>query len=163
MSYSAVRYHKGMPRIEKQLMKEVVTFGAVGVLTLLVDITVTTSLFNIAHFPAYLASGIGFLSGFFVNFPLNRGKVFKHNKDDRLALRFQIIAYAGLSVFNLAATSLLTELLVSKGNLKIAYAKLILTAVIAVWNFIIFKFLIFSKVKAAFSGKLDERVLNDIL
>ena len=142
-------------------LKQVVHFGFVGVVTLLIDVTVTTTLYSSFHVPAYLASGIGFLSGFFFNFPMNRKRVFHHSERDKFNLRSQILMYVSLSLFNLLATSLITQLLVSSLELKIAFAKVIVTAVIAVWNFIIFKTLVFSKREP--SSALDTRVLNDVI
>jgi len=150
-------------RIQKKLLKELTYFGIVGGLTFLTDLIVTTALYNLLHFPAFLASGIGFSSGFFFNFPLNRKKVFRHSQDDRYPFRLQIIFYASLSVFNLFATSLITDLLVTTGHLRIAYAKIAVTVLIAVWNFLIFKLFIFSKRKNTHTTGLDERVLNDII
>jgi hypothetical protein len=45
----------------------------------------------------------------------------------------------------------------------IAYAKIIVTAIIAVWNFIIFKTLVFSKRVPSKDNAIDERTLNDII
>lgn len=152
-----------MLKITKGLIKQIALFGIVGVATLLVDLAVTTVLYESLNFPAYLASAIGFLSGFFVNFPLNRKKVFQHSESDRYSLRSQVVLYFALCIFNLMATSLLTELLVSGGGMRIVYAKALVTALIAVWNFILFKAVIFSKQPHADKSGLDERLLNDIL
>lgn len=127
------------------LLKQVLLFGIVGVITLGIDVAVTTSLYNWAHLPAYLASGIGFMSGFFFNFPMNRKKVFNHSESDRFSLHTQITMYILLSVFNLVATSALVEGFVSLDILQIQYAKVAVTAMIAAWNFLLFKFFIFSK------------------
>lgn len=127
------------------LIKQVVFFGVVGLITLGIDVTVTTTLYNLLNFPAYLASAIGFLSGFIFNFPMNRKKVFHHTDKDRFSFRTQIILYASLSIFNLLATSAMVEFLVTQNWLKIQYSKLLVTAIIAVWNFLLFKFFIFSK------------------
>lgn len=150
-----------MVKISRNLLGELIRFGLVGVGTLAIDVTVTTALYNAANLPAYLASSIGFLSGFFFNFPLNRKKVFQHTNNDRFDLRLQIILYVSLSLVNLGTTGLLTELIVTSGIAKIAIAKIIVTAVIAVWNFVLFKNFIFSK-KRSSSGR-DGRVLDELI
>jgi putative flippase GtrA len=129
----------------KKLVRQILFFGVVGLITLAIDITVTTFLYRYAHFPAFIASAIGFLSGFFFNFPVNRKRVFHHGPHDRFTIHQQVIMYISLSLFNLLATSTLVQILVSTDTLAIQYAKLAVTALIAVWNFIIFKTLIFSK------------------
>jgi putative flippase GtrA len=131
-------------RITKKLVTEVALFLIVGVTSLLIDLVVTTSLYHLLHLPAFLASAIGFLSAFFFNFPMNRKKVFKHTIHDRFGIKVQIAFYAALSVFNLFATSAIVELLVWLG-IDISVTKILVTILIAIWNFLLFKFLIFSK------------------
>lgn len=129
----------------KKLFRQIIFFGFVGVVTLIIDVLVTYALFHFVGFSAFLASGVGFLSGFFFNFPMNRKKVFNHSENDRFSLRLQIILYGTLSVFNLFATSSLVDLLVQRNLLDIQYAKVVVTIIFAVWNFIVFKLFIFSK------------------
>lgn len=131
------------------LFKQVILFGIIGVITLGIDVSVSTFLYVIVHFPAYLASAVGFLSGFFFNFPMNRKKVFNHTSADRFSLRTQVVLYISLCVFNLIVTSLLVDLMVGTELLPIQYAKVIVTVMIAVWNFLLFKLFIFSKQKPA--------------
>lgn len=127
------------------LFKQVILFCIVGVVTLCIDVGTSTFLYVVVHLPAYLASGIGFLSGFFVNFPINRKKVFHHSDSDRFSLRLQVVLYVLLCLFNLIVTSFLVNIMVNSGFLAIEYAKILVTMMIAVWNFLLFKLFIFSK------------------
>lgn len=129
----------------KKLVVQIFLFGIVGITTLLVDTLVTSILYYIVHLPAFMASGVGFLSGFCVNFPLNRKQVFNHSEDDRFSLKAQIYLYASLSIFNLIATSTAVDLLVKMNILEIQWAKIVTTIVFAIWNFLVFKLFIFSK------------------
>lgn len=131
----------------KKLVIQILLFGIVGVTTLAVDTLVTSILYYIAKMPAFMASGVGFLSGFCVNFPMNRKQVFNHSKDDRFSLKTQIYLYALLSIFNLIATSMMVDVLVKTNILEIQWAKIITTVVFAIWNFLVFKSFIFSKKK----------------
>lgn len=131
-------------RISRGLITQIVLFLFVGGITFLIDLGVTTALYHLLHLPAYLSSAAGFLSGFFFNFPMNRKRVFKHTQRDRFGLKPQIAMYMALSIFNLLSTSLLVELIVYIG-VEIAIAKVVVTILIAIWNFLLFKFLIFSK------------------
>lgn len=128
-----------------KLLKQIVFFGFVGGVTLLIDLTVTTTLYSLLHLPASLAATIGFLSGFFFNFPMNRKRVFHHESADRFSMATQITLYVCLSLFNLGMTGILTHLLVDGASVNIAVAKVGITALIAIWNFLCFKLLIFSK------------------
>ena len=132
-------------RLKKNQLVQLFSYGLVGVISLLLDLLVTVVLFNIFNFPAYLASAVGFMTGFLFNFPMNRKKVFHHGPHDRYSLKEQVSMYLSLSILNLFVTSFLSEILVSSHIVKIGYAKLIVTALIAVWNFLLFKFVIFSK------------------
>ena len=138
----------------KKLVVQIFLFGIVGITTLLVDTLVTSILYYIVHLPAFMASGVGFLSGFCVNFPLNRKQVFNHSEDDRVSLKAQIYLYASLSIFNLIATSMAVDVLVSTNMLEIQWAKIITTVVFAIWNFLVFKLFIFSK-KVSHEEKQD--------
>lgn len=129
----------------KRNLKQFVFFGFVGVLTLLIDVAITTFLHTVFHLAPFMASAIGFCSGFFFNFPMNRHKVFRHSSNDRFSLNLQIIMVLLLSLFNLVFTSAVVHLLVTHEVLPIGIAKTILTGAIAVWNFLLFKFVVFSK------------------
>lgn len=129
----------------RQFIRQGLLFGVVGLITLGIDVGVTSMLYYLLSFPPYLASAIGFCSGFFFNFPMNRHKVFAHTDKDRFSLHSQISMVAILSLFNLFATSAMVEVIVTNDIADIQYAKIFVTALIAVWNFLLFKFFIFSK------------------
>lgn len=129
------------------LARQMVSFGAVGFVSLCIDLVVTSILYNLLHLPAYLSSGLGFMSAFFFSFPVSRKKVFRHTDKDRFSLQAQAILYLGLSLCNLIITSALVEFMVASNIVSIQFAKLVVTVLIALWNFLIFKFVIFSKVR----------------
>ena len=120
-------------------------FGLVGLVTFCIDVGVSLALFHLIGLPVFLASGIGFASGFFFNFPMNRKRVFHHSDLDRFQLYSQVIMYIALSIFNLVSTSWMVDVMVEKASFSIQASKVLVTAMIAVWNFLIFKYLIFSK------------------
>lgn len=124
---------------------KVFLFLVVGGITLLIDTSISYILYHNIHLPAFLASGIGFLSGFVFNFPVNRKKVFNHSQYDRFSLKIQITLYTLLSLFNLVATSSIIATLVNSNVLDIQWAKVVVTAVFAIWNFLVFNLFIFSK------------------
>ncbi len=111
----------------------------------MIDLAVTTYLYKNLHFPAYLAGITGFLSSFFFNFPINRKHVFKHGKNDRFTLKTQTILFISLCVFNILMTGVFMEFLVNVLSVRVGISKVLITGVIAVWNFMLFKLFIFSK------------------
>lgn len=128
-----------------KVSRQLVLFLLVGLASLALDVMVTSILYNVFNLPAYAAGGIGFLSAFFINFPINRKHVFKHTKRDRFVLKIQIAFYVALVAFNLLMTGLLLETILAYSNLSVEIAKILVTALIACWNFILFKYVIFSK------------------
>lgn len=128
-----------------ELIKQALLFGIVGIATLAIDIVVSSVLFYGLHLPAYIASAAGFLSAFIFNFPVNRKRVFKHSENDKFSLHAQAMMYVVLCVFNLFITSILVDVMVNTDLAQIQYAKVIVTILIAIWNFILFKTVIFSK------------------
>lgn len=138
-------YNKAKMHKYSRILRQFIFFGIVGVISLIIDVGITTALYDLLHFPAYLASSLGFLSGFLFNFPMNRSKVFKHAKNDKFSLRIQLIMYFALSGFNLLVTGSVVHYLVESVNIHIEYAKIFVTVIIAVWNFALFRLVIFSK------------------
>lgn len=131
----------------RKTIDQVLLFGIVGVGSLLIDVIVTTFLYNLLHIPAAIAGVVGFVAAFLFNFPLNRKKVFKHENDSRYSLKLQIILYLALCIFNLFVTALLMHILVDKLGILIFIAKALTTALISVYNFFVLRFFIFSQEK----------------
>jgi putative flippase GtrA len=144
------------------LIKQIIYFGLVGLFAFGIDLFITVSAYNVLHFSAYMASGAGFISGLLFNFPMNRKRVFKHAECSRFSLKTQMALYVTLCVINLFATSLLLQIIVSSGWGSIAIAKIIVTILIAIWNFILFKLFIFSRKNRTGDGDIDERTLGGI-
>lgn len=128
-----------------KFLKQVFLFGIVGGVSFLIDVLVTSILFRMLGAPAYLAGSIGFMAAFLFNFPINRKHVFNHTKYDRFSLRTQIAMYATLSICNLFITAVCMHLLTVNHAVGVEYAKAATTLMIAVWNFLIFRFFVFSK------------------
>lgn len=126
-------------------MIQLLGFLIVGAVTLLIDVLTTSICFRLLGFPSAVASGCGFMSGFFFNFPVNRKVIFAKAEQTHyvLRLRNQVIGFIILSVANLFISSVIVGELVDLGGTEIEIAKLIVTAAIAVWNFIILRTVIF--------------------
>jgi putative flippase GtrA len=133
----------------------IVKFVIVGIATLILDTTVTTLLYKHGHLPAGVASAIGFTSGFLVNFIGNRGVVFKSVEGYHFKRKSQILMYVVLVFFNLAFTSLMTEVLVSRAGGNIIIVKICLGVLVATWNFLIYRTIIFKPPKSSNSLDLE--------
>lgn len=133
----------------QHLIKQLVLFGLVGGTSLLLDVTVTTLAYRWWHIPAGIAGVLGFCSAFFFNFPINRKHVFNHTKNDRFGIKAQVGLYVVLSCINIGATAVMMQLAVGSLHSNVSVSKICTTAIIAAWNFLLFKFYIFAKDKPA--------------
>jgi putative flippase GtrA len=129
----------------KNALKQLVSYGIVGLASFCIDVSLTTAAYDVLRVSPFAAGVVGFVAGFLFGFPVNRKHVFDHTKHDKYSLRTQVTAYAGLCGANLLITGTLTQLLVEDARLRIFVAKVCVTALIAVWNFFILKYLVFSK------------------
>jgi putative flippase GtrA len=127
--------------------KQLVAYLGIGLLTTAIDAIITFLLFEFLGFSVFLASAVGFLSGFFVNFPLNKNKVFFSSNGQRFKVSTQVQLYVLLIAFNLFSTSFAVALLVDLG-IQIVVAKFFVTGVLFIWNFVVFKFYIFRPLKS---------------
>lgn len=85
-----------------------------------------------------VANAISFMSGFGVSFVLNRQWVFKSDADTRR----QLVLYFIVAIVNLYLSNLLIVLLVDTG-IDTFIAKIIIMAMIASWNYLLFSKVIF--------------------
>lgn len=92
------------------------------------------------HFPVVVANSTGFVVGMSLNFSLNYFWVFRNRTE---ALVRSMAQYVLLALVNLGLTSLALTVLDDLGA-NLALGKLALMILVTVWNFLIYKLLIFS-------------------
>lgn len=91
----------------------------------------------------YVASAaLAWVISMAVSFALQRGWTFRHR--GREGARAQLVAFLALGLFNAAANAGLMYLLVDRAHLNYLAAQLLLAVVIAVWNFVIMRYAIFT-------------------
>lgn len=132
-------------KISYLLKRQLLMFLVVGLITLAIDVFVSWSTYNYLDVSSYTASCLGFMAGFAFNFPANRHKVFSHTSADRFKLSVQVTMFSMLVLFNLFVSTFFTGYLVEQGIFEISMAKIMITAIIASWNFFILKNIVFSK------------------
>jgi putative flippase GtrA len=88
-----------------------------------------------------LANALSFMCGLVVSFTLNKHWVFSHKG----AATRQFIMYLTLALANLCISSGLIYLLVHSVELPAQLAKLCVMALVACWNYVIFRNIIFKK------------------
>lgn len=101
------------------------------------------ALMQAAELSLFFAQTSSFLCGFVVSFSMNRQWVFKSKGQ----MRKQLIQYGALASVNLVLTNVLMSVFVYTLHINNLVAKIIMMAMVAVWNYVIFSKLIFGHTK----------------
>jgi putative flippase GtrA len=115
-----------------------------GLASWVVDYGTLMFLFYVLHFRLEVATTAAFIAGFVVNFTLVKYWVFGKSARNKQAVLAQGSAYIVLTAFNLLVTNLIIVFL-AKRNIGPAVSKIFTTALIALWNFFIYRRLIFKE------------------
>lgn len=133
----------------KKLIEQVVKFGVVGIIALIIDVALL-NLLLVLHVNNVVAGTISFMISLVFNYVASMKYVFKHREDMAHwmeLLIFIISAVIGLllndliiwmSTLGLAQTLRGTSIYLIRTNI----GKLIATVVVAIWNFVIRKWLL---------------------
>ncbi len=133
----------------KKLIEQVVKFGIVGIIALIIDVALL-NLLLLVHLNNVAAGTISFIISLIFNYIASMKYVFKHREDMARWLElliFVISAVIGLlindaiiwaSTFGMAQTLRGTAIYMLRTNI----GKLIATVVVAIWNFVIRKWLL---------------------
>lgn len=122
---------------QQQLLKYLIAGGT----AFAVDYFGFILLFYALGLPIIASNTLSFLAGFFTSFFFNRGWTFKADKKYKWAAHHQLAAYLLLSLANLLASNLIVYAL--HLIMPAVIGKFIAAGMIACWNFIIFRAVIF--------------------
>ena len=117
----------------KQLIKYIIT----GLLAFVTEYAVFNLL--LAPLSKFIANTVGMFVGFWISFLLNRYWSFQ-SKDQFFK---QLFRYSFLFVINLISSCLFLNVFSDIFNVKVKIAKLIIMCMVVVWNFFLFKKLIY--------------------
>jgi putative flippase GtrA len=113
-----------------------------GVTSLIGEYGLFIGLYYGGRLPAWEANAIAFCFGLIINFSLNRTAVFKTAGSGKAMLSRQMVLYGILALVNLIFTSWLISVLVIW--IPAAIAKLMTMALVAAWNYALYKYVIFN-------------------
>lgn len=137
--WSNIRHRHFTPAVIRQLVK----YGVTGASAVLTDYGTFALLFGLLKTPLFVATTCSLLAGFVVSFLLNRIWVFEAHKDTaHKSARMQVVLYVLLLSFNTGFTYIFVKGLTEVG-LNAYLGKLASIGVIMVWNYIIYKKIIF--------------------
>lgn len=118
----------------KRLIAQFMKFGIVGVIAFVIDCGVMIFLTEVFGVPYLISTTISFVVSVIFNYFASMRFVFKR-KDD-MSRRREFIIFIVLSVCGLGINDLLMWLMVDSLYIDYRLSKIVVTVVVAVWNFV---------------------------
>ena len=118
----------------KKLIAQFMKFGIVGVIAFVIDYGVMIFLTEVFGVPYLISTTISFVVSVIFNYFASMRFVFKR-KDD-MSRRREFIIFIVLSVCGLGINDLLMWLMVDNLYIDYRLSKIVVTVVVAVWNFV---------------------------
>lgn len=118
----------------KKLIAQFMKFGIVGVIAFVIDYGVMIFLTEVFCVPYLISTTISFVVSVIFNYFASMRFVFKR-KDD-MSRRREFIIFIVLSVCGLGINDLLMWLMVDSLYIDYRLSKIVVTVVVAVWNFV---------------------------
>lgn len=118
----------------KKLIAQFMKFGIVGVIAFVIDYGVMIFLTEVFGVPYLISTTISFVVSVIFNYFASMRFVFKR-KDD-MSRRRELIIFIVLSVCGLGINDLLMWLMVDSLYIDYRLSKIVVTVVVAVWNFV---------------------------
>lgn len=129
-----------------ELIKQLIKFGFVGGICFVIDYGVMVLLTEVAGLEYLLSCGISFTVSVIANYLLSMKFVFE--RKDTLDRRIEFIIFVVMSVIGLGLTELLMWVFVDKANIHYMISKIVVTAIVMVYNFVTRKLLLEKKKSA---------------
>ncbi len=118
----------------KNLIKQIMRFGVVGVISFLIDYGILYVLTEKANIYYLLSAGISFTVSVVINYLLSMSWVFKSNK--KRGKKEEFIIFIVLSLGGLLLNQVMMYVLVDYMNVYYLLAKIVSTAIVMIYNFI---------------------------
>lgn len=116
------------------LIKQLIKFGFVGGICFVIDYGVMVLLTEVAGMEYLLSCGISFTVSVVANYLLSMKFVFE--RKDTLDRRVEFIIFVIMSVIGLGLTELLMWVFVDKADIHYMISKIVVTAIVMVYNFV---------------------------
>lgn len=116
------------------LIKQLIKFGFVGGICFVIDYGVMVLLTEVAGMEYLLSCGISFTVSVIANYLLSMKFVFE--RKDTLDRRVEFIIFVIMSVIGLGLTELLMWVFVDKADIHYMISKIVVTAIVMVYNFV---------------------------
>ena len=117
-----------------ELIKQLIKFGFVGGICFVIDYGVMVLLTEVAGMEYLLSCGISFTVSVIANYLLSMKFVFE--RKETLDRRVEFIIFVIMSVIGLGLTELLMWVFVDKADIHYMISKIVVTAIVMVYNFV---------------------------
>ena len=117
----------------KNLIKQIMRFGVVGVISFLVDYGILYVLTEKANIYYLLSAGISFTVSVVINYLLSMSWVYKSNK--KRGKKEEFIIFIVLSLGGLLLNQVMMYVFVDYMNVYYLLAKIVATAIVMIYNF----------------------------
>lgn len=118
----------------KNLIKQIMRFGVVGVISFLVDYGILYVLTEKANIYYLLSAGISFTVSVVINYLLSMSWVFKSN--NKRGKKEEFIIFIVLSLGGLLLNQVMMYVFVDYMNVYYLLAKIVATAIVMIYNFV---------------------------
>lgn len=118
----------------KNLIKQIMRFGVVGVISFLVDYGILYVLTEKANIYYLVSAGISFTVSVIINYLLSMSWVFKSN--NKRGKKEEFILFVIMSLGGLLLNQIMMYVFVDHMNVYYMLAKIVATAIVMVYNFI---------------------------
>lgn len=118
----------------KKLIAQFMKFGIVGVIAFLIDYGLMVALTEFFGVPYLISNTISFAVSVVFNYVASMRYVFERRDD--MSRRREFIIFVVLSIIGLILNDLFMWLFVSVGFIDYRIAKIIVTVLVAIWNFV---------------------------
>lgn len=122
------------------LEKRIIHYGISGFSAFIIEYGSFLILYYALKLPVVLSNTLSFILGLITSFTLNKNWVFGHTVHTRTFYN-QFLVYLSVAVVNLMVTNLAIHILAK--YIPAFVAKILLVLIVACWNFVIFKKIIF--------------------
>ncbi len=124
------------------ILIQITKFGLIGTFNFIVDLSIYLLLTRQLFFYYILAHVIAFLIANSVSFILNKNFAFQDKDKNKIFIKY--IKFLGFTLFSLIISGAVLFICVHYLKMFDVYGKILGAIIAAIWNFIMYKFMVFS-------------------
>lgn len=125
------------------IFSQIIKFGLIGMLNFLIDISIYLLLTRKFHFYYIIAHIIAFLIANLISFTLNKNFAFQDINNNKIIIKY--LKFLGFTMISLIISGSCLFICVQYLKISDIYGKIIGTILGATWNFLMYKFIVFSR------------------